>query len=67
MGSDLLDRRRWTDLSQNFLGVFDQPGPVSGAIGSLATTGRRYRLLLNCHTRILEPKSSRGIDHDIWE
>jgi hypothetical protein len=50
MGSNLLDRRRWTDLSQNFLGVFDQPGPIAGAIGSLATTGRHYRLLLDCHT-----------------
>jgi hypothetical protein len=67
MGSNLLDRRSWTDLSQNFLGVFDQPGPITGAIGSLATTGRRYRLLLDCHTRILELKGRHGIDHDMWK
>ena len=67
MGSNLLDRRGWTDLSQNFLDVFDQPGPIAGAVGSLATSGRCLHLLLDCHTQILEARDRYGIEHDIWE
>jgi hypothetical protein len=63
MGSYLLDGGRWPDLSQNYLGILNQPCPISGAIGSLTITGL---LLFACHSPTVEPEGRRGIEGDIW-
>ncbi len=63
MGSYLLDGGRWPDLSQNYLGILDKPGPISGAIGGLPISGL---LLFTCHLPILEPEGRCGIEGDIW-
>jgi len=63
VGSYLLDGGRWPDLSQNYLGILNQPCPISGAIGSLPISGL---LLLTRHSPILEPEGRCGIEGDIW-
>ena len=63
MGSYLLDGGRWSDLSENDLGILDKPGPISGAIGSLPISGL---LLLSRHGPTLEPEGRCGIEGDIW-
>ena len=69
MSRNLFDGGRWPNLSQNRLGIFDQPGSIAGAIGGLPRVGINARLLLNClllncHGRSLELKDRCGAERN---
>ena len=64
MGCYLLDRGRRPDLSQDLLGILDQLGPISCAVGSLTIAQNRSRLLLRRHRPTLEPSHTTGIEPD---
>jgi hypothetical protein len=63
VGSYLLDGGRWSDLSQNFLGIPDQSCLIACGVGSLPITGL---LLFTRHLPILEPEGRCGIEGGMW-